>query len=218
MQRSIAIIISFIVLGTMSSQMTLAAPPCAKTLPDNLERYAERFTFLDQQEDQAALYGYYRCLTGRDHIEGQYRRGLAYEMGWGVKKNMKKAAYWYKMAADGDYIYSRTVNGIVEPRFRKGVIVGHAAARYRFGLMYLEGRGKEMDKAYSVIWFSRAAKQGHADAQYQLGLLLIKPKSPIEGIVYNIDKAKYWLSESAKQGHVEAIKVLTNLNELEKQK
>jgi len=46
---------------------------------------------------------------------------------------------------------------------------GNAAAQFRLGAMYIEGRGVERDDAEAVKWFRRAAEQGDPMAQFNLG-------------------------------------------------
>jgi TPR repeat protein len=149
---------------TLYHSISIAAPPCAKRLPDDLEKFAGLFNRLDAVSDQASLYGYYKCLSRRDDIEGQFRRGVAYEKGYGVDQNLLKAASWYRKAAFAKYSTIRVVRGIDEPFYRKSDPDGHPEAQYRLGLMYLEGRGKRQHDGFALSMFNMARKQGHTEA------------------------------------------------------
>ncbi len=48
---------------------------------------------------------------------------------------------------------------------------GMAAAQYRLGLMYENGRGVPKDLAEAEKWYGRAAEQGYSGAQYNLGFV-----------------------------------------------
>ncbi|HUS98544.1 MAG TPA: sel1 repeat family protein, partial [Hyphomicrobiaceae bacterium] len=45
---------------------------------------------------------------------------------------------------------------------------GNAAAQYRLGLIYANGRGMPQDNAEAVKWYGMAAEQGDAEAQLNL--------------------------------------------------
>lgn len=73
---------------------------------------------------------------------------------------------------------------------------GVAAAQYRLGVMYAEGKGVPRNDAEAAVWFERAAKQGDATAQYDLGA------SYAEGIGVPKDMvaAAKWFRLAAEQG------------------
>jgi TPR repeat protein len=48
---------------------------------------------------------------------------------------------------------------------------GMAAAQYKLGLMYENGRGVPRDLAQAEEWYARAAEQGYSSAQYNLGFV-----------------------------------------------
>ena len=77
---------------------------------------------------------------------------------------------------------------------------GNAAAQYRLGMLYAEGKGVEQNDATAFMWLQRAAKQGDADAQYNVGA------SYVEGIGVgkNEAEAASWFQRAANQGMVYA--------------
>ena len=72
-----------------------------------------------------------------------------YRNGEGVVRDPKKAAEWYRKAAEQ----------------------GYAEAQNNLGLLYAGGRGVAKDEAKAVEWYRKAAKQGHEAAQYNLSLI-----------------------------------------------
>lgn len=73
---------------------------------------------------------------------------------------------------------------------------GLAAAQYRIGVMYAEGKGVPANDAEAALWFERAATQGDAAAQYDLGA------SYAEGVGVRKDAvtAAKWFLRAADQG------------------
>ncbi len=73
---------------------------------------------------------------------------------------------------------------------------GVAAAQYRIGVMYAEGKGVATNDAEAALWFERAAAQGDASAQYDLGA------SYAEGVGVRKDAATAakWFQRAADQG------------------
>ena len=73
---------------------------------------------------------------------------------------------------------------------------GLAAAQYRIGVMYAEGKGVATNDAEAALWFERAAVQGDASAQYDLGA------SYAEGVGVRKDAvtAAQWFQRAADQG------------------
>ncbi len=73
---------------------------------------------------------------------------------------------------------------------------GNAAAQYRLGILYAEGKGVAPDDAEAARWFQRAAEQGDAAAQYNLAV------SYSEGIGVRKDNAAAakWFRRAADQG------------------
>ena len=49
--------------------------------------------------------------------------------------------------------------------FYKAAEQGHATSQFNLGLMYLEGKGVQQDKAEATSWLEKASAQGHVEAQ-----------------------------------------------------
>jgi TPR repeat protein len=75
--------------------------------------------------------------------------GWLYDEGYGVQKDGKQAAYYYRLAAEK----------------------GNGDAQYSLGLSYEKGSGVRKDNAEAVKWLKLAAKQGNTKAQTELDAL-----------------------------------------------
>ena len=86
-----------------------------------------------------------RAIQGE--AEAQYKLGMMYAEGRGVKQNSVKAAELHEKAA----------------------VQGHTNAQYNIGVLYRNGQGVKQDYTKSLEWFKKAAAQGNTPAQYNLG-------------------------------------------------
>jgi hypothetical protein len=71
---------------------------------------------------------------------------------------------------------------------REKAEAGDAAAQFRLGVMYANGKGVPKDAAEAVKWFSKAAEQGYADAQFNLGVMCANG----EGVMESPSAAADW--------------------------
>ena len=118
--------------------------------------------------------------AGLDH-----KRGLLFYKGIGVPKDFKKAAQWFRRAANK----------------------GHAGAQYNLGIMSYLGQGTEQDYATAAQWFERAGQQDHASAQYNLGFLYYEGK----GVDKDNLQAFMWIDRSANLGDEKAVRARDTL-------
>jgi TPR repeat protein len=73
---------------------------------------------------------------------------------------------------------------------------GDAAAQYRLGALYADGKGVERNDATAFMWFRRAAEQGDAAAQYDVGSSYFSGT----GVPKNDVEAAKWFLRAANQG------------------
>ena len=107
-----------------------------------------------------------------------YLTAERYFYGVGIRRNIAKAAHWYKVSASK----------------------GYPEAQSSLGVLYATGNGVEKDVDKAVYWFRKAAEQGVAEAQYHLGLSYLLGKgNPID-----LDEGKDWIREAAKQNYRKA--------------
>ncbi len=114
-----------------------------------------------------------------------HKRGLLFYKGIGVPKDFKKAAQWFRRAANK----------------------GHPGAQYNLGIMSYLGQGTEQDYATAAKWFERAGQQDHAAAQYNLGFLYYEGK----GVDKDNLQAFMWIDRSANLGDKKAIRARDTL-------
>lgn len=128
-------------------------------------------------------------LSDAGNQAAQYRLGLLYYYGKGVKEDEKQAIeLWKKSAAQGN----------VDSMFQIG-------SAFLFGAQ----TAKLVDDPdrEAAIWYFQAASAGHAEAQYHLGLLFLAGK----GVVEDHQQATYWMKQAAAQGHAEAKKAVGSI-------
>lgn len=112
----------------------------------------------------------YSAKTG--NAEAQYRFGDMLYNGDGVQRNLDKAIYWYKLAANN----------------------GHNIAQYNLGKIYESGK----NDADAANWYSIAANNGNIDAKFNIATMYETGR----GIKKNISEAIKWYKDAAKSGHV----------------
>ncbi len=95
------------------------------------------------------------------------------------------------LAAYHDKDYAKAI-GLWRPLADSGV----AAAQYRLGVMYAEGKGVAASDAEAALWFERAAVQGDAAAQYDLGASYAEGA----GVRKDVATAAKWFLRAADQG------------------
>ena len=81
-------------------------------------------------------------------LTSQISLGYRYQDGRGVRKDLSKAAKWFRMAAEQ----------------------GNAEAQYRYGLLIKTGDGVRQNHGAAAKWFRLAAEQGVVGAQVNLAL------------------------------------------------
>lgn len=114
---------------------------------------------------------------GKIHAEGRY----------GVPRDMRKAAYWFHMAAEQNSL----------------------EAMYRLGVMHLSGEGVPASVGRAMSWLLQAAEEGHVVAQYDLGVLFRDG----QGVGRDDDQAAKWFARAADAGLPAAMVALAELYE-----
>jgi uncharacterized protein len=117
-----------------------------------------------------------RAKTGDTVAE--YRLGVLYALGQGVKQDYSRAAQLFRAAAEG----------------------GVAEAQYNVAVMYGEGMGVTRDPAQAVQWYQKAAAQGNANAAFNLGVAY----SNGAGVKQDIEEAAHWFRRAAAAGVINA--------------
>jgi TPR repeat protein len=84
--------------------------------------------------------------------------------------------------------------------FRPLAEQGNAAAQYRLGFMYSDGRGVLQDYAEAVKWYRLAAERGDARGQSSLGYMYFGGSGVLQDDAEAID----WFRKAAEQGNANA--------------
>ncbi len=141
-----------------------------------------------------------------------------YAPGLGVLKDTAKARYYFELAIakheppaiGGDPQAQLALGGvyaIVPPGLRnygeaikwylKAANQNFAEAKYRVGLMYMDGRGVTKNVEEAISWSQQAAEQGYLEAAHSLGSLYEDDFY----ITRNEDETTKWYLYAAERGH-----------------
>jgi TPR repeat protein len=152
-----------------------------------------------------------KVLAEHGHLRAQSAVGEAYFRGWGVQRDLAKAAEWHRKAAERGHAASQSVLGClylagegVEENHAQAVHwleraahQGERKAQYALGMMSARGLGIPIDRKRAFLLFRRAATRGLPEAQYEVGITYA------EGKIVHIDihRAAKWFCDGAAQGH-----------------
>jgi len=145
--------------------------------PANAQSYVDAFNAY-LRGDYARAEREFRPLAERGNVLAQYKLGLMYNNGEGVKQNFGEAVKWFNRAASQGYAPAQRGLGIKFGKgqgvkrnygeavrwYRFGADQGDAASQYRLGRMYALGRGIRRDFTEAFAWFNLAADQKIEDA------------------------------------------------------
>jgi len=89
-------------------------------------------------------------------------------------------------------------------RYRDEAMQGDARAQFRYGLIYEEGNGVQIDLPEANSWYRKAAEQGLADAQVKIGNMYYHGLT----VTCDYEQAKTWFRKAAEQGNAVAMNSL----------
>jgi hypothetical protein len=164
----------------------------------------------------------------QNHLEAQYRIGEMYKEGFGVQPNLKKAKAWLSKAANsGMRKASRALEDILKAEEQKildhelkalknspiypylfSATQGNLEAKYKVGLMYIEGKKTPKDVTEGIRWLQNAAHHNHTLAQLTLGKIYLEGSYHVEKDYY---MAMKWLEKAAAKGEPDAQYFLGNM-------
>lgn len=84
-----------------------------------------------------------RVLAEKGEAKAQYRLGVLYDSGKGVKRDRAKAAHWYTKAAQQGFI----------------------PAQYNLAILYYNGQGVERDLVLAYAWLQVTIARGYRQAE-----------------------------------------------------
>ena len=147
-------------------------------------------------------------------------RGVCYEKGYGVDKDLVEAVKWYRKAAEQEFPVAQynlgrcytNGNGVPQDHaeavkwYRKAAEQEYPIAQNSLGVCYANGTGVDKDILNRVFWYSKAAEQGYAMAQYNLGAFIINREQGGE----NRKEAVRLFLKAADQGFAAATEAVRN--------
>ncbi len=146
-----------------------------------------------------------------EEAEKQFKTGLSYYYGDGVKKDVEKGIEWCRKAAEEDhaeaqfflarcYYFGAGVKKDARKAVewcRKAAEKDLAKAQFLLALCYSMGEGIEMDVKKAVEWYRKAAEKDYAAAQYALADCY----NLGVGVEMDAKKAVEWYHKAATQGY-----------------
>ncbi len=153
-----------------------------------------------------------RRVNEQKDVKSMTLLGELYANGLGVEHDDKKAADWYRLAADrGDreamfalamlYLSGRAGNREEGAKLLAAAAkLGHVVAAYDLGLLYLEGQLFPQDFARAAELFRAAAQLGNPEAQYALATLYKEGR----GVPKDLFEAARLLAAASLADHTEA--------------
>ena len=173
---------------------------------DILFKQAE--ALFDQDKPQEA-YKILKKLADNGDAKSQNSIGNGYEYGFWGEVDLKQAEYWYRKAAQQNYIKAIHNLGVVLflqknykdalPYFEKSANMNHADSINMLGIYYLEGVLFEKDYKKALEYFDKALDidENNASAQFNVGQAYYYG----HGVQQNYQKAFAWYTKAAKQDY-----------------
>ena len=159
-------------MAAIKPPATHAAPPASTGAKKPVPAPGE------ESQDPAKLAAWLQDRAKTNDPVAQYRLGVLYALGQGVKQDYGQAAQLFLAAANG----------------------GVAEAQYNVAVMYSEGMGVPRDPAQAMSWYQKAAAQGNANAAFNLGVAY----SNGIGVQQDIQEAVRWFRRAATAGVINA--------------
>ena len=118
-------------------------------------------------------------LANNGDADSQFRLGIRYTNGSGVRQDYASAAHWFELAS----------------------AKGHHNSEYMLAIAHSTGRGTNIDQQRALELFTRAAEAGHVRSQYQLGEAYANGRGAAKDLIW----ASRWYEKAALQKHPEAL-------------
>ena len=175
------------------------------------------------QGDYQSAHDMWLDLAKGGDADAQFNVAALYDNGWGVERDVKKAALWYGRAAARNIAPAELVLAHMLRRgeigapdgeqalrhLRSAAHRGSARAQFELGVAYDRGVGVTQNYATAAIWYEKAAAQGLTEAIYNLATLFD------EGLGAPKDHAAAlaWYRQAARAGNALAENNIGNLHE-----
>jgi TPR repeat protein len=137
------------------------------------------------QEFKKAHSWWLKCAKQNKSLGPLFNIGNLYLNGWGVRRNIKKALYYFKIVISKKIIF---------PPEQK--VKWKELALFLIGKIYFDGTFVKINKAKGLNYYQKAAKIGSINAAYILSSIYGNK----ENEDYDFDKHKYYLKKTAQAG------------------
>src|SRR6185437_3292429 len=156
----------------------LSNPPPTTTAPANAPTANAPAAPDQEPTDAARLATWLEPRSKNGDAIAQYRLGVLYALGKGVKQDYGQAASLLLQSANS----------------------GVAEAQYDYGVLCESGLGVAQDPAQAAAWYRKSAEQGHSVAALSLGYAYAKGM----GLARNLPEAARWFRRAADLGVINA--------------
>lgn len=128
-------------------------------------------TYYAQSHDLAAAARWYRAAAAQGRALAQFRLGLFYQDGLGIRRDLEQASSWYLKAAKQGNVSAMYNLALLAANdkpdystaarwFKKAAEYGLHNGQYNFAVLLAYGLGVKRDLVSSYAWFAIAAAQG----------------------------------------------------------
>jgi TPR repeat protein len=114
------------------------------------EKSNDPYQAFDEGDYETAYTGFYKLAKEEENLAAINYLGMMHYVGYGRKRDVKVARYWFELAANK----------------------GFAGAQFNLGNIYTNGEGVQRDFIKAYMWFYIANKYGHEQARKRMSLLL----------------------------------------------
>ena len=175
---------------------------------DQLSLAVQAYQDAEIPRDFAELIRGLRSAANRGNPVAQFLLGHAYEIGFGVPKDMSETARWYAQAMEPRAFNGEAVPNQPAPKdfaqafdlYRKAAELGDRDAELYMGLAYDMGQDAPKNPSEAARWYRKAAAQGSASAASNLGILYHEG----EGMPRDSVEAAVWFESAASRGSASA--------------
>lgn len=157
--------------------LVLLVTSCVSQPENSIVKYNQAVKILKTNKSvklNEEAFGLFMAAAEKGVAEASYVVGFAYNFGFGVNKDLSKAAFWYLEAAkkenipamfgyallkDEDDGLARNSEEIVK-WYKKASMLGHSTATYNIAYLYQQGVDVKKDVEFSEKLYSASSEQG----------------------------------------------------------
>jgi TPR repeat protein len=139
------------------------------------------------QGDYGAAFQAWEAKANQGDPDAMTKIAQLYQLGYGTKRDLDKAAEWYEKAAQLGFVVAQfnlanlyyDGQGVSRDRkqaarwYTAAAQGGHAKSQFYLAQMYFDGDGVDESEEAGLAWLQKASDQGMPDAQHELGRRLI---------------------------------------------